>query len=200
MAEHIVINSVPMMGDLVVPAVMHISQTMPDLCITYRSRAELGDPGDPGSIWIRSGAEPMGARLAIRWLGRIGVALVASQGYIARHGTPATAADLGRHALAGNDADDTDTPWSRWLAQNVAAPRIVFRSNDETLLRQAIKTGRCAGFLPISSLVWSGELVELMPAREEWAAALWLVHDRGASVTCRAVGRSLADVMTRQLA
>lgn len=68
------------------------------------------------------------------------------------------------------------------------------------MLRLAIKSGRCAGFLPISSLIWSGELMELMPAQDEWAAPLRLVYDRGASQACRDVGRDLAEIMGRQLA
>ena len=42
--------------------------------------------------------------------------------------------------------------------------------------------------------------MELMPAQDEWAAPLWLVHDRGASQACRDVGRDLAEIMGRQLA
>ena len=200
MPDHIVINSVPMMGDLVLPAVMHICRTMPDVKITYRSAVTMTDLSDCRTIGIRGGPEPVGERLAIRWLGRIGVALVASQDYVTRHGRPDVPGDLADHDFASNDFSDANTPWSRWLHRYVEQPNIVFRTNDETLLRQAIKSGRCAGFLPISSLVWSGELIELMPAYDEWAAGLWLVHDRNASSVCRAVGKELADMMSRQLA
>ncbi|WBU65213.1 LysR substrate-binding domain-containing protein [Paracoccus aerodenitrificans] len=199
MPDHIVINSVPMMGDLVVPAVMHICRTMPEVKITYRSDAAVADLSDLRTIGVRSGPEPVGERLAIRWLGRIGVTLVASQDYIARFPLPDRAEDLRHHDFASNDFCDAQTPWSRWLHKHVEAPNIVFRTNDETLLRQAIKSGRCTGFLPVSSLIWSGELVELMPARDEWASPLWLVHDRHANAACRSVAKELADMMSRQL-
>lgn len=199
MPDHIVINAVPLMGELVVPAIMHICRTMPEVRITYRSELGMADLSDRRTIGIRAGAEPVDDDLAIRWLGRIGVALVASSDYVARNGMPGCAADLANHDLAAGDFKDNETPWFRWLRARTETRRIVFRSNDETVLRQAIKSGRCAGFLPISSLIWSPELIEIMPAQEEWAAPLWLVHDRFADPMCRAVGRELADLMVRQL-
>ncbi|MDO5643825.1 MAG: hypothetical protein Q4G26_15745, partial [Paracoccus sp. (in: a-proteobacteria)] len=86
-----------------------------------------------------------------------------------------------------------------WLRAHITAPHIVFRTNDDTVMRHAIQSGRCAGFLPISSLIWSPDLVELLPSHEDWAAPLWLVHDRGAAGICRRVGRDIAAVIVRQL-
>lgn len=200
MSDEIVINAVPLMGELVIPAVMHICRTMPEVTITYRSEQAVADLSDCRTIGIRAGVEPDNDRLAIRWLGRIGVALVASADYIAKNGHPKFPHDLAKHDLAAGDFGANETPWINWLRANTDSQRIVFRSNDETALRQAIKSGRCAGFLPISSLIWSPDLIEIMSGQAEWAAPLWLVHDRGANQVCRSVGKELADIMARQLA
>ncbi|MBA4489668.1 LysR substrate-binding domain-containing protein [Paracoccus sp. S1E-3] len=199
MSGDVAISALPLMGELVVPAVMRVSAAMPDTLISYRSELRYADLSDCRTIAIRGGAEPVGDRLAVRWLGRIGVALVATREYVARRGMPQRPEDLAAHDLAGHDFSDEAAPWSRWLLAHTDRQRFVFRTNDESVLRLAIISGRCAGFLPISSLVWSGELMELMPARDEWAAPLWLVHDRGASQVCRDVGRDLAEIMGRQL-
>ncbi|MFV0411436.1 MAG: hypothetical protein ACK5LJ_17590 [Paracoccus sp. (in: a-proteobacteria)] len=145
---------------------------------------------------IRTGAEPEGDRLAVRWLGRIGIALVATS---ARKGTPEGPADLARFEFACIDVMNNDTPWAIWLFSHVDAPRRIFRTNEESMVRHAIKSGNCAGFLPISSLIWSPELRELMPAQDEWIAPLWLYHDRGADETCRGIGRDMAAIISRQL-
>ena len=200
MTDHVAISALPLMGELIVPAVMHISAAMPDTQISYRSERGFADLSNRRTIAIRGGPEPVGDRLAVRWLGRIGIALVATREYIARCGMPENPSDLARYDLVSNDFPDEASPWSRWLLANTESQRFIFRTNDETVLRLAIKSGRCAGFLPISSLIWSGELMELMPAQDEWAAPLWLVHDRGASQACRDVGRDLAEIMGRQLA
>lgn len=200
MTDHVAISALPLMGELIVPAVMRVGAGMPHIQITYRSELSFADLSDHRTIAIRGGPEPLGDRWAVRWLGRIGVALVATREYINRCGVPKTPADLADHDLVCQDFSDTAAPWTRWLLANTSSQRVVFRTNDELVLRLAIKSGRCAGFLPISSLVWSGELIELLPARDEWAAPLWLVHDRGADQACRDVGRELAEIMSRQLA
>ncbi|WBU57738.1 LysR substrate-binding domain-containing protein [Paracoccus sediminicola] len=199
MLKQVTINAVPMMGDMVVPAVMHISHTMPDIQITYRSTLDMADLSDGCTIGVRAGVEPSTQEMEVSWLGRIGLALVAAPEYIAQRGKPSSPADLAQHVFASNDFSDAGTPWSRWLHEVVPTPNIVFRTDDETLLRQAIKSGRCAGFLPISSLCWSAELVEILPAREEWALPLWLVRCHNASEACVSVGAELADMMSRQL-
>ncbi|MFD1795669.1 hypothetical protein FQV27_04175 [Paracoccus aurantiacus] len=197
--EQVVISAVPLMGELIVPALMNIGATFPEIGVVYRSELGFANLADCSTIAIRAGAEPAGDRLAVRWLGRISVALVATQAYIARHGLPETPADLARYEMVAHDFPDGAAPWSRWLLHHTRTQRTIFRTNDETVLRLAIRSGRCAGFLPISSLIWSPELVELMPSSDEWAAPLWLVHDRGASQACRDVGRELADIVSRQL-
>ena len=200
MSDHVAISALPLMGELIVPAVMRVSTALPHVKITYRSELDFADLSDHRTIAIRGGVEPIGDRWAVRWLGRIGVALVATRDYINRCGMPKTPAELADHDMVGHDFADSSAPWTRWLLANTSSQRIVFRTNDESVLRLAIKSGRCAGFLPISSLLWSGELIELLPPRDEWAAPLWLVHDRGADQACRDVGRELAEIMARQLA
>ncbi|MDO5606646.1 MAG: LysR substrate-binding domain-containing protein [Paracoccus sp. (in: a-proteobacteria)] len=200
MAAHITINAVPLIGELVVPAMAHLAGAMPGLRVTYRSELGFARLNDGRTIGIRAGAAPCARSMVVRPLGRIGVALVATQDYIDRMGMPAGPGDLGRHDFASHDFAEGFTPWSRWLLSHVPQPRVLFRSNDETVLRQAIRSGRWAGFLPLSSLIWSTGLIEILPALDEWAVTLWLVHAPDATAECRQAGQMLADIMARQLA
>lgn len=199
MREQVVINAVPLIGELVAPAMMQVSRMIPQLELVYRSEMGLVDLSDGKTIAVRAGPEPCATRHAVRWLGRLGVALVATRDYVNRMGTPHCPRDLADHLLVASDVGDDSAPWFRWLRANTTSHQVVFRTNDETVLRRAINSGRCAGFMPISSLIWSPDLIELMPAQDEWAAPLWLVHDRGATDTCRNVGRELAAIVVRQL-
>lgn len=199
MREQVVINAVPLIGELVAPAMMQVSRMIPQLELVYRSEMGLVDLSDGKTIAVRAGPEPCATRHAVRWLGRLGVALVATRDYVNRMGTPRCPRDLADHLLVASDVGDDSAPWFRWLRANTTSHHVVFRTNDETVLRRAINSGRCAGFMPISSLIWSPDLIELMPAQDEWAAPLWLVHDRGATDTCRNVGRELAAIVVRQL-
>ncbi len=199
MREQVVINAVPLIGELVTPAMMQVSRMLPNLELIYRSEMGMVDLAGGSTIALRAGAEPCGERNAVRWLGRLGVALVATRDYINRVGMPRCPEDMADHLLVSSDFGDDSAPWFRWLRANTSRQQVVFRTNDETVMRRAVNSGRCAGFLPISSLIWSPELIELLPSRDEWAAPLWLVHDRGATETCRTVGRELASIVVRQL-
>lgn len=199
MREQVVINAVPLIGELLTPAMMQVSRAMPHLDMTYRSENGIADLSDGTTIAVRAGPEPTGERNAVRWLGRLGVALVATRDYINRMGLPSCPADLADHAFVANDWGEDRAPWFAWLRSATGHQQVVFRTNDETVMRRAVMSGRCAGFLPISSLIWAPELIEIMPSCDEWDAPLWLVHDRGATETCRNVGRELAAIIVRQL-
>ncbi|HMQ40214.1 MAG TPA: LysR substrate-binding domain-containing protein [Paracoccus sp. (in: a-proteobacteria)] len=200
MADKVVINAVPLIGELVTPAMMQVSRKMPELQLVYRSEMRFVDLSDGATLAVRAGVKPPEERHVVHWLGRLTFALVATQDYVRRMGLPELPEDLSRYPLVGNDLDDAATPWFRWLFANTSRQQIVFRSNDETVMRHSILSGRCAGFLPLSSLLWSPDLVELMPTRSEWEAPLWLVHDREATEICGAVARELTAIIVRQLA
>ena len=43
MTDHVAISALPLMGELIVPAVMQISAAMPDTQISYRSELGFAD-------------------------------------------------------------------------------------------------------------------------------------------------------------
>ncbi|MDO5530207.1 MAG: LysR substrate-binding domain-containing protein [Paracoccus sp. (in: a-proteobacteria)] len=196
----ITFNTVPLLGDLVLPALMLAAEEFPRLQTTYRASLERVEITDPNLIVMRAGADKPGAGLVGHWLGRLGVGLVATQGYIARHGRPERPEDLARFSFAAHEWRTILPPWFRWVAQYVDEPHISFATDDEAAMRRAITSGRCAGFLPISSLIWTPELVELYPQQEEWRAPLWLVHAEGASQECRDITAYLGSIIQRSLA
>lgn len=200
MNEPIIISATPLLSELVAPALMQLGIADMETPLVYRSEMDQHDLWDGRTIAIRTGPEPEGDRLAVRWLGRLGIALVATREYIGRKGRPSDHADLRRFEFACIDVVNNNTPWAIWLFRHVDEPRRIFRTNEESVVRHAAKSGNCAAFLPISSLIWSPELCELMPAQDEWIAPLWLYHDRGADEDCRRIGRDMAAIISRQLA
>ncbi|MDO5643956.1 MAG: hypothetical protein Q4G26_16400, partial [Paracoccus sp. (in: a-proteobacteria)] len=67
MSDQIIINAVPLIGELVTPAMMHVSRQMPELQLIYRSEPGFVCLDDGMTIALRAGQEPCGERHAVRW-------------------------------------------------------------------------------------------------------------------------------------
>ena len=61
------------------------------------------------------------------------------------------------------------------MNKNVPAEAVVFTSDDDRVLRDAVVAGAGLGFLsPYEAERYPG-LVEVIPSKPEWAAPFWLV-------------------------
>lgn len=129
--------------------------------------------------------------LVARKLLPVAYALCASPAYLARHGTPATPADLAQHRCLGFSTTATRARWrlqKRTEADEVVVhPRIVM-NNGIALKRCAVDGG---GLVLLSDwlvddALRSGALVRALPGYDatptEFDSALWLVYPSRACV------------------
>ncbi len=173
MEGELTITSIPELAPLLVPALIRFGAAHPALAVrlltdTRVYRLEYGE----AHVAIRASDRPQEPDNVVQPFGRIRYALYAAPEYVAAHGRPDGAEELARHRCVGPDRPDTPVPFLRWLAGHVPASALVFRGSDLATLERAVLDGAGVGFLP----PWKAQgMVEILPAREEWDAVLWLV-------------------------
>lgn len=192
MRESLTITSVPMIVDLALPLIMQISLRLPVIDINFSANADVVDLSDGTTIALRGG-KPNDPSLVSYPLGTLEVGLMASRSYLKWRGRPGEASDLAAHDFTGSSSSIRCAPWFRWLSTQVAEPRIVFLSDSEGAQKNAIRSGRCAGFLPLASLLWMPELEPLFPPQPEFRGELWLAHHVRAKQHCWQFGEMLAE-------
>jgi DNA-binding transcriptional LysR family regulator len=172
----LVVTSIGGLSHLLAPALADFQQDYPDLVVRYLTgdrlfRLEYGE----AHVAVRAGAVPDQPDNVVQPFFRQEFALYASEGYVARHGLPEGCAEFAAHRFVGADDPETRAPFQRWLKETVPAANIVFRSGDVHAQRNAILAGAGIGFASVLQAAEVPGLVQVMPPRPEWAAALWLV-------------------------
>lgn len=179
-ADTITINTVPMVADYVLPLLIGIVQSYPQVILRYVPTMQRFDI-DQGSLTlhIRGGPKPVVTGADVRFIGNLRFCLFGSSAYLAQHGLPRDVADLARYGFIIQDRHAMMTPWERWLHQTLPEARITLRSDCDISHRLAVSLGHGLGFLPMSALLFFTDLVEVMPALDAWTAPMWLVVDHG---------------------
>ncbi len=175
-AGELVVTAIPGLAPFLAPGLVRFQQAHPGLVVrlltdTRLFRLEYGE----AHVAIRAGAKPEEPDNVVRPFGRLRYALYAAQAYADRHGLPASAAELAGHSFVGADGGGHPAPFLRWLAETVPAGAITFRGSDLTTLEEAVIAGAGIGFLPCWRAAQVPGLVEVLPPRPDWDAALWLV-------------------------
>lgn len=176
MAGELVITSLPGLSKLITPVVATLMAEHPELVVRYVTdlrifRLEYGE----AHVAIRAGSAPTEPDNVVQRLHEHHVALYASPGYLARHGTPKTDADLAAHLFVGHENASSRAPFYRWLSGIVPRQQVVYRCNDGEAVADAVRAGLGLGFMPIATARGREEFVEVMPPREDWMSQLWLV-------------------------
>lgn len=172
----LVVTSIDGLSHLLVPVLAAFQQDHPGLVVRYLTgdrlfRLEYGE----AHVAVRAGAAPDQPDNVVQPFFRQDFALYASAAYLARHGRPEGQDALAAHCFVGADDPKTRAPFHRWLMENVAPERIVFRSGDVHSQRNAVLAGAGIGFVSVVQAAEYPVLVQVMPPRPEWAAPLWLV-------------------------
>ena len=170
----LVITTLPGLVPLLRPALVRLATAYPDLVLRLQTdrrlfRLEYGE----AHVAIRAGTRPEEPDNVVQPLTRLPVALWASAGYLAAHGTPASDTDLARHRFVTEESEDGRAPFARWLAAQDPPPRIAFRSNEAAARHAAIADGLGLGFYYGEG--GAPDLIEVMPTRPEWEVTVWLV-------------------------
>lgn len=178
----LVVTTLPGLSDLMVPVLTSFREAHPELVVRYLTsdrvfRLEYGE----AHVAIRAGSAPQEPDNVVQKFITARIGLFAAKSYIDRKGLP-----NGEDDLAGHDFVAADTgkdhrqgpgraPFRRWMSEKVAPSQIVFTATENEALGAAITAGAGIGFLPRWSAMARDDLVEIIPARDEWNAPFWLV-------------------------
>lgn len=170
------LTTVPGLAPLFTPVLVAFQKAHPALRLRYLSdtrlfRLEYGE----AHVAIRAGAAPKEPDNVVQPLAQMRSALYASRRYAEEMGLPKGPKDFPRHRFIGHDEAQDRAPFFRWLRSEVPPETIVYRATEAAALEAAILAGAGIGFLPVYSAQKDPQLVEVMPPRPEWTAALWIV-------------------------
>lgn len=174
-------------GELVVTAITGIADLMTPVFAAYMAdyptvkirfltdmRVFRLDYGE-AHVAIRAGAAPQEPDNVVQPLMTMQNGLYAAKSYVEKHGLPQSEADLPHHRFIGPETPESRAPFYRWLREKVPAEAISFRITEPAANLEALKAGLGLGFCNTHFAKENQELVEVMPARPEWAAPLWIV-------------------------
>lgn len=172
----LVVTSLISMAPQLVPVLSEFQQAYPDLIIRYLTgdrlfRLEYGE----AHVAVRAGSAPDQPDNVVQKFTRQQVALYASAEYVARNGQPSGEADFAGHQFVGHDNPLSRAPPHIWMRNTVPAEQIVFRSSDVRAMEEAVFAGAGIGFLGCWDAAQRGNLVQILPPRDEWSGQIWLV-------------------------
>ena len=176
MAGELVVTSLVGLSPMLTPVLAAFRAEHPGLIVRYVTgdevlRLEYGE----AHVAVRAGSRPDNPDNVVQRFLAQKIALYGSRAYVAEHGAPRDEADLASHLYVGLDDAGTRAPFERWLRQAVPPERVVFRATDQRVLRHAIQAGVGLGFMSTWDAPHHPDLVQVLPPRPEWMAALWLV-------------------------
>jgi len=174
-------------GELVVTAITGIADLMAPVFAAYMAdyptvkirfltdmRVFRLDYGE-AHLAIRAGASPQEPDNVVQPLMTMQNGLYAARSYVEKHGLPTTEAELAQHRFIGPESPESRAPFYRWLRDKVPPEAIAFRITEPAANLEALKAGLGLGFCNTHFAKENPDLVEVMPARPDWTAPLWIV-------------------------
>ena len=175
-AGELTVTAITGMADLLSPVLTRFQIDHPGVIVRFLTdlRVFRLDYGE-AHVAIRAGNMPEEPDNVVQPLTRLRSALYAAPSYIARHGLPASEADLIHHRFVGVDNPESRAPFARWMRAALPAEAISFRTTEQQAIEAAVLSGAGIGFLPLQRAHAHPHLVEVLPTRPEWDAPLWIV-------------------------
>ena len=172
----LVVTAITGMSGLLTPVLASFQEAHPGLIVRFLTGLRLFrlDFGE-AHVAIRAGAAPSEPDNVVQPFMRLRHALYAARSYADRHGLPAGEDDFAGHRFIGSDDAESRAPFYQWLRNRVPASDIAYRSSESDALSEALRHGAGLGFLPVHEAARTPDLVEVLPARPEWEAPIWLV-------------------------
>ena len=172
----LVLTSLEALSPLLIPVLADFQQQHPGLVARYLTgerlfRLEYGE----AHVAIRAGKAPDQPDNVVQKFLDFTYHLVATKGYIARHGLPNSVEDLKNHWFAAHDNRENPAPFTQWLYRTVPESRVIFRASKNWTVRDAVVSGAGIGFVPKIELEEREDLVEIKLDGLEWIAPLWIV-------------------------
>ena len=117
---------------------------------------------------------PPGPGLISERIGKFGLRLYASRGYLDCHGTPATLRELQDHWFVSYIEDLIQVDSVRWLADIIEEPRIAFHSNSMIAQMNAAAGGLGIVLLPSFAAAGRPDLIPVLPEVASTTREVWL--------------------------
>jgi len=172
----LVVTAITGIADLMTPVFAAYMADFPTVKIRFLTdmRVFRLDYGE-AHVAIRAGAAPQEPDNVVQPLMTMQNGLYAARSYVEKHGLPASESELAQHRFVGPESPESRAPFYRWLRDKVPAEAIAFRITEPAANLEALKAGLGLGFCNTHFAKENPDLVEVMPARPEWAAPLWIV-------------------------
>jgi DNA-binding transcriptional LysR family regulator len=186
-------------SEIVVPALPNFLEAHPKLNLqvegTNRPLDLLRGEAD---VAIRN-LRPVQGGLAVRKVGRMGMAMYAARSYLARRGGMAAPGNLAGHHVLGYPTGPYGGPGFEWLPEAAKQAHMAFSANDPLPLRDAARAG--LGMVPLPHFL-GDEAPELVRVEGggEGVAEIWLVtrEEQRRVPRVRAVVQFLAELVRDQ--
>jgi DNA-binding transcriptional LysR family regulator len=182
--------------ELLVPALPAFLRRQRGIAVQmYCSSRVLDLTRAEADVGVRN-VRPTQAGLAMRKVGRLGLATYAAKSYLAERGGLSSARGLQGHDLISYDTGPYGGPGFEWLPAAAQEARLVFSANDALSLRDAARAGLGIAVLPHFLGDAARELVRL-PDTGEGVVDIWLVtrEEQKRVARVRAVVQFLADLI-----
>jgi DNA-binding transcriptional LysR family regulator len=172
----LIITTIGGLAGLLIPVLTSFQQAHPNVIVRFISdpRVFRLDYGE-AHVAIRAGNAPQELDNVVQPLFRMRTALYASRTYEAEKGIPKSEADFAGHRFIGADNEVSRAPFYVWLRAQVPEGGIIFRTTELAATEGAIRAGAGIGFMSVFNAAHDPGLIEVMPARPEWDAPMWLV-------------------------
>jgi DNA-binding transcriptional LysR family regulator len=172
----LIITTIGGLAGLLIPVLTSFQKAHPDVIVRFVSdpRVFRLDYGE-AHVAIRAGNAPQELDNVVQPLFRMRTALYASRAYADEKGIPKSEADFAGHRFIGADNEVSRAPFYVWLRAQVPEGGIIFRTTELAATEGAIRAGAGIGFMSVFNGATDPDLIEVMPARPEWDAPMWLV-------------------------
>ena len=172
----IVVTSLVSLSPMLAPILQSFQHTYPEVVVRYLTgdrlfRLEYGE----AHVAVRAGNIPDQPDNVVQPFFRQRMGLYAAKNYADQHGLPKNEEDFAGHWFIAHDNIDNRAPFFVWLRQHIDEDAIRFRSTDTWSMEAALRAGAGIGFMPVLEARKDPNLIEIIPSRDEWSAALWLV-------------------------
>jgi len=172
----LLVTSLINFSPLMVGALESFREAHPEIVVRYLTgtrlfRLEYGE----AHVALRAGSAPQEPDNVVQPFARQAVALFRARSYIERRGKPDSVEALQSHDFVVYDDPDSRAPYAIWMKKNVPFERVVFRAEDGRVQQEAVRAGAGLGFMAEQEGRADPDLVQILPAQEDWSSPLWLV-------------------------
>ena len=165
---------------LLAPMLRELHERHPEILIELDDSQDFRDLGEgEADIALRSARGDLGAGVVGRRLGPDDWTLYCSRDYAAKHGVPATRAELKKHAFIGGGGPKLWHAYSAWLHDLGLDDRIIMHHASAMGMMSAIRSGLGIAVLPRIVADAEPDLIQCLPPKDDHGRTMWLVtHER----------------------